>query len=144
MKTDEMEMVIQVEDKTEVERFLAILNIGLCVALQQGALSIEAAEQYLYSPYTLEKLRELGVSSQSLAVVHLGTELEDVESLLPEKLDDSLAEMKERAFHILQTLPASPLGQKWVQTVPIPQQQDTPVNGKPAYIQPTKVYTAGT
>lgn len=137
-------MIIQVEDRTEVERLLSILNIGLCVALEQGTLSIEAAEQYFYSPYTLKKLQELGVSPQLLTVVHLGTELEDVESLLPEKLGESLAEMKELSFQILETLPATDVGQKWVQTMPMPQHLDTASNGKPTHAQPAKVYAAGT
>ena len=142
MKQNAMEMVIEVEDKTEVERFLSILNLGLCVALEQGILSIEAAEQYLYSPYTLEKLQQLGVSPELLQVVHLGTELEDVESLLPEKLDESLAEMKELSFKILQALPASAAEQQWIQTEPLPNSLESSANGKSIAKQPSKVYVA--
>ncbi len=142
MKQNAIEMVIEVEDKTEVERFLSILNLGLCVALEQGTLSIEAAEQYLYSPYTLEKLQQLGVSPELLQVVHLGTELEDVESLLTEKLDESLAEMKELSFKILQTLPASDAEQQWIQTQPLPNSLESSANGKPIATQPSKVYVA--
>ena len=105
-------------------------------------MSIEAAEQYLYSPYTLEKLQQLGVSPELLQVVHLGTELEDVESLLPEKLDESLAEMKELSFKILQTLPASAAEQQWIQTEPLPNSLESSANGKPIATQPSKVYVA--
>lgn len=140
MKQNAMEMIIQIEDKTEVERLLSILNVGLCAALAQGVLSIEAAEHYLYSPYTLETLQQLGVSPELLQVVHLGTELEDVESLLPEKLDESLVEMKELSFKILKTLPTPDAEQQWIQTKPASTSLESPTNGKPTTTQPAKVY----
>ncbi|MEZ4865815.1 MAG: DUF3969 family protein [Caldilineaceae bacterium] len=133
-------MVIQLDNNTEIERLLAILNIGLCVALEQGALSIEAAERYLYTPYTLGKLEQLGISSQLLHIVHLGTELEDVESLLPEKLAESLAEIKQASLDILKILPVNESGQKWVQTKTNTAQVEAPTNGIPIQTQPTKVY----
>ena len=142
MKQNAMEMVIQVEDKTEIERLLSILSLGLCSALEQGALSIEAAERYLYSPYTLELLQKLNISPEVLQVVHLGTELEDVESLLPEKLDESLAEMKELSFKILQTLPAAAAEPQWVQAKSLLHSLESPANGKTATTQPSKVYVA--
>lgn len=135
-----MTMLIQVEDKTEIERLLALLNIGLYVAMSQGALSIEAAEDYLYSPYTLEKLQELGVSPQAMRMVHLGTELEDIASLLPEKLAESLAEIQETALAILQTLPISGLVNQWVQTLPTVIQLENATNGKPKRMQQQKSY----
>lgn len=142
MKQNTMEMVIQVEDKTEIERLLSILSLGLCAALEQGALSIEAAERYLYSPYTLELLQKLNISPEVLQVVHLGTELEDVESLLPEKLGESLAEIKERSFKILQTLPNSAAEQQWIQPEPLPNSLESSANEKPIATQPSKVYVA--
>ena len=142
MKQTAMTMLIQVEDKTEIERLLAFLNIGLCVAIGQGALSIEAAEDYLYSPYTLEKLQELGVSLQAMRMVHLGTELEDIASLLPAQLDESLAEIQGAALAILQTLPASDPGNQWMQTVPTATQLENTTNGKPKRTQRQKAYAA--
>jgi hypothetical protein len=133
-------MAIQLEDKTEIERLLSLLSIGLCVAIEQGALPVQAAEDYLYSPYTIEKLQELGVSPQLMRLVHLGTELEDVESLLPEKLGESLAEMNCTALEILQALPAT--DRKWVQTVSAINPQKNSVHGKPTLRQPAKVYPA--
>lgn len=140
MKRTAMTMIIQVEDKTEIERLLAFLHIGLCVALEQGTVSIEAAEHYLYSPYTLEKLEELGVSPQLRRVVQLGSELEDVASLLPEKLDESLAEMKQAALEILQALSDHDPDQQWVQTIPITSNSVNTTNRLPISTQQAKIY----
>lgn len=142
MKQTARAMIIQAEDKTEIERLLSLLSIGLCVAIEQGALSITAAEDYLYNPYTLEKLQELGVSAQLRRVVHLGAELEDVASLLPERLAESLAEMKGAALEILQALPANAPGKQWVQTVPTTTQLENATNGKPTPTAQSKVYAA--
>lgn len=140
MKQNAMEMIIQIEDKAEIERLLSILNLGLCAALAQGVLSIEAAEHYLYSPYTLEMLQELDVSPKLLQVVHLGTELEDVESLLPEKLDESLAEMKQLSLEILRTLSATNPDRQWVQTKPIANALENLTNGKTTTARSATVY----
>ncbi len=142
MKQIARAMTIQIEDKTEIERLLALLHIGLCVAIGQGIVSVAAAEDYLYSPYTLEKLAELGVSPQLRRLVQLGAELEDVASLLPEKLDESLAEMQQAALEILQTLPPHNPNQQWVQTVPTPPRPANAPNGTPTPTRRAKIYAA--
>jgi hypothetical protein len=137
MKKNSATLVIQVADRTEIERLLAILHLGLCTAIEQGVLPITSAEDYLYSPYTLEQLETLGVSPQSLRLVHLGTELEDVASLLPEKLQESLVEIKQAALTLLQTLPYSPGAEhQWVQAMP------TATNGKLAPAPAVKIFAA--
>ncbi len=142
MKQTAMAMTIQIEDKTEIERLLALLHIGLCVAIGQGILSIEAAEDYLYSPYTVEKLEELGVSPQLRRLVQFGCELEDVASILPKKLDESLAEMKQAALEILQALPPHNPDQQWVQTMPITPHPANTTNGLPIPTRRAKIYAA--
>lgn len=142
MKQNAMEMVIKVKDKTEIARLMSILNLGLCTAIEQGVLPIATAEDYFYSPYTLEKLEALGLSPQILRLVQLGTELEDIASLLPEKLAESLAEMKQAALEILQTLPAPDADQQWVQTTPITSHPVNATNGLPIPTRQTKIFAA--
>lgn len=113
------EMVIQLQDKTEIERLNCIINLGICAAIKNGVLSIEEAEKYLYSLYTMEQLEKLGVAQDLIDVVHLGTELEDVKSLLPEKIQDSLEEIRVETIKFLQFLHSAPSNslsrKKWVQ-----------------------------
>jgi hypothetical protein len=113
-------MVIQLQDKTEIERLISLLNLGICAALESQVLSLEEAESYLYSPYTMEQLEKLGVAQELSALIHLGTELEDVKSLLPEKLSDSIAEIKGESIKVLKSLRSAPdqniCKKKWIQT----------------------------
>ena len=134
-------MVIQLEDKVEIERLISILNIGLCVAIARGALSVEEAENYLYSPYTMQKLKTLGVSQALIDTIHLGTELENVERLVPESFSDSLNEIQEKAIEILRSLPPTALPRdKWVQSIAANGQTDLETNGKPNLMHSTEVY----
>lgn len=53
--TSIQEIVIKLQDKTEIERLISLINLGICAALEREVLSIEEAEYYLYSPYTMEQ-----------------------------------------------------------------------------------------
>lgn len=69
--------VQKIDNKRDIEYLISILNLGLCVAIENGVLNIEEAEAYLYSPYTMEQLEKLDVATVLIDIIHLGTELED-------------------------------------------------------------------
>ena len=96
--------IIQLDNKIEIERLICILNLGICAALNSGSLTIEEAETYLYSPYTMEQLEKLGVDQELIELIQLGTELEDVKSLIPEKLSDSIEEIEMESIKFLKSL----------------------------------------
>lgn len=98
-------MTIDVDSQPEIECLVAILSLGLCAALENKSLTILEAEGYLFSPYTMSLLRQIKVSSDLVKLVHLGTELEDFESILPARLPDRLNTMKALALSILRSLP---------------------------------------
>jgi len=52
-----MELNISIKNKDDIERFILILNVGMMTAIKEGVISIEEAENYLYSPYSVEKIR---------------------------------------------------------------------------------------
>lgn len=108
-------MKISIEDINEIEAFVLILNIGLMNAIKDNAISIEEAENFFYSPYTMGRLESLGVSEKILDLIHLGCELEDVESLIPDKLDDSIKTIKNQSIDLLRSLPKLKLPlNKWL------------------------------
>jgi hypothetical protein len=119
MNHNPVEMIVKLEEKPDIERFVSIVNLGICTALENGVLTIEEAETYLYSPYTMEQLEKLDVAQELIDIVHLGTELEDIKSLIPEKLNESLEEIKVETLKfmksVLQTTPTNIRPQKWIQ-----------------------------
>lgn len=118
METAVNEMMIKIADKREIEHLISILNLGLCVAIENGVLNIEEAEAYLYSPYTMEQLEKLDVAQELIDIIHLGTELEDLESLLPEKLSSGIEEIKTSTLEFMKSgqAPISTTSRKkWIQ-----------------------------
>jgi hypothetical protein len=61
----------------------------------------EEAERRLFNPKVLAQLTGLGLSESLLEIVHLGTELEDVQRLVPERLSESLAQMQTKSLAFL-------------------------------------------
>lgn len=90
--------------KKDAEIMLLVSIIGLLDSLKSGILAIEECEQYLFSPYSLDVLRRKGIDKRIIDIVHLGTELEDIESLLPDSLDAKIQEFYEAAKSLLKEI----------------------------------------
>ncbi|QSX06721.1 DUF3969 family protein [Sedimentibacter sp. zth1] len=96
-----MKVKIQQEGKHESEQLIAILELGLLTALEEKVMEIEDVEHLLFNPSTLNKLIDNSFDKEIVDVIHLGTELEDVQSLIPDKLDDNIFELKTKTIDIL-------------------------------------------
>jgi len=70
------------------------LRWGLVSAIENKAMDLEYAEKYLFNPYSLNKLIEAKADDMLIEIVHLGTELEVVKSLLPDRLNDEILDLK--------------------------------------------------
>ncbi|MDQ0418838.1 hypothetical protein J2Z48_003043 [Croceifilum oryzae] len=96
---------LEVSKKNEIERVLSIILLGMLSALEKGLISIEEAEGYLFSPYSFMALREMGISEEIISIVEEGCELEDVESLRPEKLLEAIIELRIKAEESIRSIP---------------------------------------
>ncbi len=95
------QLSLNATSKEELEKILLLNVIGLIEGLDGNFITIEEAEKFLFSPYVMTLVDSMGVLKELLEVIHLGTELEDVESLIPEKLSESLIEIKEKSINLL-------------------------------------------
>jgi Protein of unknown function (DUF3969) len=101
MTTTAMPLMFQLDDRSDVSQLVAVMSLGLCAAIAGGSVSIAEAERRLFNPKVLAQLTGLGVAESLLEIVHLGTELEDVQSLVPDKLAESLAQMQSKSLKFL-------------------------------------------
>jgi Protein of unknown function (DUF3969) len=101
MSMTSFSMLLEMDDRTELSQLVAVMSLGLCAAIEGGSVSIEEAERRLFNPQMLSRLGTMGVSEASIEIVHLRTELEDVWSLVPDRLGESLAEIRSRALKFL-------------------------------------------
>ena len=90
---------------TQIEYTLLATIAGLCLAVEQDRIDLSVAEQILFSPGCMGVLEALGFDQAMVNLIHEGTELEDVESLVPEKYAAALNTLKNRALNRLEALP---------------------------------------
>ncbi len=90
---------------TQIERMLCQLCIGVLNSLLKKEISIREAEQLVFSPFTHEYLKEFRLSKDLIDIIHRGCELEDIESLLPEKFDDVVNELIAKTYSVVKQLP---------------------------------------
>lgn len=99
-----MKLKLSVNKKYQANIMVLVSIIGLLDSLKDGILSIDECEQYLFSPYSLDVLRRKGIDKRIIDIVHLGTELEDVESLRPEHLSTEIQELHASAKELLEKI----------------------------------------
>ena len=96
-----MEISLSVDKKNESERLVLVNAIGLLESLENELLTIEDCENYLFSPYSVSILEEKNMNPQIIEIIELGCELEDIQSLMPDKLNVEIRDLKERAKECL-------------------------------------------
>ena len=91
-KGGKMKLEIKIDEKSYIESFLSIVSLGALECIEKGIISCEEAMKIIYFPGMIEKLEELfpGLGE----AIHLGTELEDVVSIIPEKLKVSIDQIR--------------------------------------------------
>lgn len=87
----------------QLERVVALLTIGLAVALERGKVTTAEANQILFSPHAMTLLRSAGVRESVVDLVHAGTEIEDIEFSLPGRLPHNLHLLVADAISCLET-----------------------------------------
>jgi hypothetical protein len=108
-------MKINIEDKNEQQRAVLVLILGLTEALLHKAITIDEAETALFLPANLSFLEGYGINKDILELVELGMELENVETLIPEELEISIIEIKDKALKLLTEIGQAESFDWWVQ-----------------------------
>lgn len=119
-------MFIEVEDPSEIDCLFAVLSLGLYTAIEQGCISTEDAEHYLFLPSTLGVLQKAGASEAAVDLAHRALFIDDIKRIVPDALPKTLNEMKSIALSIIQSLP---------ETI---ENRDTWLDSRPTQITPIK------
>lgn len=91
-----------------------IFCIGLTTGLFENIISINESEQMLFSLYSDKLLKKEKVRKKIRDLILLGCELEDVESLIPEHLKESVLEIRKEAAEILGRMKELQIKKKWI------------------------------
>lgn len=93
-----MNIHVETDNLHDIEYYIILNLIGVLSALYEGAVSIDDAEHIIFSPGFAENAEKCGINSDIVKIIWQGTELEDVESLCPEKLPENILELRNNAL----------------------------------------------
>lgn len=95
LKKDELEKVD--------EKILLISIAGTLETIKCNAITIDEAEKFLFSPHMVEVLRNKRCNERIVDIIEKACELEDIYSLIPEKLNEIIIEMQQEVFMLIKS-----------------------------------------
>lgn len=102
-----MKISINADDLDQFKFFLNTLLLGGVTALLQKKANIDDIEYLMFGPKSIELLKLIPVESVYSDLIHQGTEIEDIASLLPGELNNYLESLQEAILHNYQSISLS-------------------------------------
>jgi hypothetical protein len=88
----------------DFRKITLVMTVGLCDAIDAGAISIHEAEHYLFSPHMMKSLAD--IDPELVDIVHKAAEFDDIRRLLsPDRLGVTVAAVRKMALDLLRKLP---------------------------------------
>ncbi|EFB4091672.1 DUF3969 domain-containing protein [Escherichia coli] len=84
-----MQLVCTIDNKY-MDKFMAILLSGVLLSLKEGTITIDESELLVFRPFISRLLQKNSCDKELIDIIDLGCEFEDIESLVPEHLDDAI------------------------------------------------------
>ncbi len=93
---------MKVNDDMKIREKMILLSIIGCLeAIKGRKVTIDEAEAFLFLPRMCEILESEGYSKNIIHIIELGCELEDIESLLPDQLNNIVDDIEKEALSLL-------------------------------------------
>lgn len=102
-----MKISIDTNNLDQFKFFLNTLLLGGITALLQKKANIDDIEYLMFGPRSIELLKSIPIENIYSDIIHQGTEIEDIASLFPEKLDDYLESLQKTILHNYQSISLS-------------------------------------
>lgn len=94
-----MDLLIRINDESYAQTYVAIFMLGLLESIEKGNISIEDSMWLLFGPGEIDIFKPFMPELSN--AIHLGTELEDVASIIPNKLEDAIEEIRQKAYGMI-------------------------------------------
>lgn len=85
------------------EKKIMIKIIGVLEAIKNNSMSITEGEKYLFSPRIVKRLIDDNCDERIINIIEECCELEDISSLIPNKLIVNIDLLKERTLELLKS-----------------------------------------
>lgn len=112
-----MKLKMTSQTERDSNKMILVCAIGLFESIKSNLLTINECEQFLFSPYTTSILEKKGIDKKVIEIIEFAWELEDIESLRPERLDDNIDILINKAKGCLKNIEYDPdfnVERKWV------------------------------
>lgn len=86
----------------DADKFIGFLTLGVLYCLENKIISIDEAEGFIFKPYVHDLLGKINSSNELVNVIKLGCELEDIESLMPDRLQDNINDLFNRTLSMIE------------------------------------------
>ena len=94
-------VTIDDSNKELLQRIIALLSLGLVVAIKEKSITIREAERILFLPRSEDTLLDCKCDEKLLAIISLGTELDDIYSLFPSSFEDECRRLQNKCLQYL-------------------------------------------
>ncbi|EST57329.1 DUF3969 family protein [Proteus hauseri] len=88
-------------DEKYANKFISFLALGVLTALEKKLISVDEAEGYIFKPSLVNLLKEINATDELINIINLGCELEDIESLIPEKLPSNIQDLLNKTLSVI-------------------------------------------
>lgn len=88
-------------DPAQLRAFVALQTLGLCTALEEGALSGDGARRWLFSTDMVTKLERIGACVGCMHLVELGATLAELVESGDATCPVRIAKLKQQALAVL-------------------------------------------
>ncbi|OTA14160.1 hypothetical protein Xvie_03938 [Xenorhabdus vietnamensis] len=95
-----MKLCYTIEQK-HAEKFISFLIVGVLYSLEKKIISIDEAEGFIFQPDEIKSLKKINASRELIDIIEGGCQLEDVESLIPEKLPKNIRELLQETLSVI-------------------------------------------
>lgn len=102
----DMSLVVEALGQEQATRMVCTLAIGLLTSLRCESITVDEVEWILFNPRTARIMQLKGLSPELCSLIMEGCELEDAQSLWPDRLEANVQELIARFTAILQSNPA--------------------------------------
>lgn len=86
------------------EKVILVILLGLLDGISNNVLTIEECEKILFSPYIAIRLKQNNFDEEIITIINECCELEDIESLIPDKLEENIHSIKKRVLCLLKNI----------------------------------------
>lgn len=109
-------LTLRTQNQMDNNRMLTVVAVGLLHSIEMGYMSVDEAQAYMFNPYSMYLLQEIGIDTALINLWHGSLFLEDLEEHFPKEiLDKTIKDLKEVALQLLDQTPFEPhRGQKWL------------------------------